>query len=773
VNPPHSLRTKVFRTLLLVTAFIGVATASIVAVTIMRSSAAHLARVQRSIEEGITSKGRVLTENHALALRDLTLDNAFLDMQRLVDRATQEDEDVVYGLYVNAAHETLAFSRHGDDKALAHAPERNAWQILQIPKPDLLVKATRVQRTARLGEDLLEVSAPVLGDDHELLGTVRYGLSTRRMKEAHEQAIAEARAELTTSVLWVLSLVALVALFASFVSRMLAVRITKPVAELTAAARDLASGNRLVRVTIESGDELEQLGASFNHMVADLDASYRNLEELNCTLEQKVRERTQELARRNQDMRLVLDNVDEGLLTITADGTVAPERSRVVDHWFGPCAERKPFVEYISQTARGFGLEFELAWEQLADNVLPLELALEQMPRQLVAGSRSWRFRYLPILRDDRLEGLLVVVQEVTEELARQREEDEQSELLQGFKRLMLDRSGFGRFLREADRMVGELRSRALESDPVLFRRTLHTLKGNSASMGLVVLARLCHGLEQQLEDDGRVTDEALEELSTRWHTVTDHIQSFAGGSLQRTIEVSESDYVALVSRISTGIELEEVQRELLTWQLEPVTRPLQRLADQAKALARQLDKGEIEVAIQGNGVRLDPDAFGPLFSVLVHLIRNAVDHGLESPAEREALKKPHRGTVILKAEATEDTLVFEISDDGRGIDWNTVAKKAKSLGLPHATPQDLTEALYCDGFSTKADPTIVSGRGVGLGAVRSRVLAMDGSLEVRSVRGVGTSWILRLPWAPPGAAKERAWKVTANGRLRSLIPSA
>jgi chemotaxis protein histidine kinase CheA len=219
----------------------------------------------------------------------------------------------------------------------------------------------------------------------------------------------------------------------------------------------------------------------------------------------------------------------------------------------------------------------------------------------------------------------------------------------------------------------------------------LHTLKGNSASMGLVVLARLCHGLEQQLEDDGRVTDEALEELSTRWHTVTDHIQSFAGGSLQRTIEVSESDYVALVSRISTGIELEEVQRELLTWQLEPVTRPLQRLADQAKALARQLDKGEIEVAIQGNGVRLDPDAFGPLFSVLVHLIRNAVDHGLESPAEREALKKPHhRGTVILKAEATEDTLVFEISDDGRGIDWNTPwprRRRAWGFPMPHPGP--------------------------------------------------------------------------------------
>src|SRR5689334_312132 len=109
--PRKSLRSKFIQTLLLVAGTIGIATAVVVSVMTARASSAHLRAVEQYIEDGIGSKGKVLTENHALALRGLTLDNAFGDMQQLVARAVKEDKDLVYGVYIGADRQTLALAR--------------------------------------------------------------------------------------------------------------------------------------------------------------------------------------------------------------------------------------------------------------------------------------------------------------------------------------------------------------------------------------------------------------------------------------------------------------------------------------------------------------------------------------------------------------------------------------------------------------------------------------------------------------------------------------
>jgi len=768
VKKLQSLRGKFVKTVLLVAGFIGIATLGIVVFTSAQASSEHLARVQKYISEGITSKGRVLTENHARALRGLTLDNAFLDMQRLVERAVHEDTDLVYGLYVNSDKETLALSRRGDAVGGDKTPEKESWRALQLADAELLVKAPSVRQVTRLGQELVEVAVPVFGEDNELVGTIRYGLSTRRMQDAMSQAKVEAKARLVRSVSLVASLITVASVLGLLLSRMQAVRITRPVANLTHAAQDLASGNRAVRVDVDSGDEIELLGASFNRMVEELDSSYRELEKMNRTLEHKVEERTVELANKNRDMRLVLDNVDQGFITLSVDGFMAQERSRVVDLWFGGCDQRMRFADYLSQVSRGFALSFELGWDQVIEDVLPLEMALYQLPQQLENAGRTWSFRYLPFSRAGKLDGVLVVIAEITERLAKEREEAEQGELMQGFKRLMLDRSGFNSFLRDANQMVDAICTRRLESDSIVHKRTLHTLKGNAASMGLTVVARICHGLEDELGEEGAISEATLAELSTRWQAISEHIASFTGNSSQRVIEIPEAEYTALVSRLSKETAQTDVLHQVLSWQLEPVSKPLRRLADQAQALARRLDKGEVRVEIQGNGVRLDPEAYGSFFSELVHVVRNAVDHGLESPDEREARSKPRCGTLVLKAQVSGNALTFEIGDDGRGIDWDAVARKAGDLGLPNKTPQDLLQALCRDGVSTRESVSETSGRGVGMAAFKHQVELLGGRLEVRSSRGVGTSWIIRLPWTQPGAPKPRR-----NGRGDSLAPSS
>src|SRR5215213_7564725 len=109
-----SLRGKFVRLLLIVSSLMAVATTGIVVLMSAQASSEHFAAVQGHIQDGIISKGKVLTQNHALALRSLAIDNAFLDMQRLVERAVKDDQDLVYGVFVNSEHATLAKSRRGD-----------------------------------------------------------------------------------------------------------------------------------------------------------------------------------------------------------------------------------------------------------------------------------------------------------------------------------------------------------------------------------------------------------------------------------------------------------------------------------------------------------------------------------------------------------------------------------------------------------------------------------------------------------------------------------
>lgn len=743
-----SLRNKFVRTMLFVSSITGVAILGIVVMMSAQTSGEHLKAVQSHIQEGITSKGWVLTQNHARALRGLTLDNAFLDMQRLVERAVTEDRDVVYGVYVNSDRATLAYSDGSTSASADAAPAQDAWKKLGISEQEVLVKSELTRREQRLGREVLEVAVPVTDEEGTLLGTILYGLSTDRVHDALRSAQAESDARLRRSLLLIGSLVGIATTIGMLLSRIQAGRITKPLGQLTQAAKDLAGGNREVRVRIDSGDELELLGSSFNRMVEELDASYGQLEQMNRTLEHKVEERTAELARKNRDMRLVLDNVDQGFITLSADGTMARERSQVVSRWFGECEEPRKFWEYMGLASRSFGLEFQLGWEQLMEGFLPLELCLDQLPQRLNEGGRTWSLRYLPFHREGELEGVLVVIAEITEKLAREREEAEQQELMQGFKRLMLDRSGFASFLQDASSMVDAICNRRMEQDPVLLKRTLHTLKGNAALMGLTVVARICHGLEDQLIERETLTESALEELRSRWNIITEHVANFVGTRNVRVIEVPESEYSCLVSMLSENSRQTDVLHQLLSWQLEPVSRPFTRLGEQAKALARRLGKCEVDVTIQDNNVRIDPNEFAALFSELSHVIRNSVDHGFEPTTEREAAGKNPRGTLLLRAQQSSGQLTFEIADDGRGIDWAAIAEKAKQRGLPAQTSADLLAALCTDGITTKEVATDTSGRGVGMAALKQRIEALRGRLEVRSVRGVGTTWILQFPMA-------------------------
>jgi two-component system chemotaxis sensor kinase CheA len=163
--------------------------------------------------------------------------------------------------------------------------------------------------------------------------------------------------------------------------------------------------------------------------------------------------------------------------------------------------------------------------------------------------------------------------------------------------------------------------------------------------------------------------------------------------------------------------------------------------------LASKLGKGPIDVALEvDDGLRLPGEHWGRFWTSFVHAIRNAIDHGLEAPHERRAAGKHERARLTLRARRHGDELAIEIDDNGRGIDWAKVAARARTHGLPDATRDDLVEALFHDGFTTRDTATEVSGRGVGLSALRHECVSSGGYVSITSRDGAGTTLGFRWP---------------------------
>jgi two-component system chemotaxis sensor kinase CheA len=737
-----SLRSKLIRTMIGTLSVVAAAVLATVAALHVWTVRDTLSLVEAKIRESIVRKGQGLVSNHAQALRGLVADNAFSDVRRLVDGALREDAELVYGVFVGADGQAWAYS---SPTTQAGGVGPQAWTELGIDPSVGLAGNAHNEHRQLFGRDVFEFSAPVKGDDGAVMGAVLYGVSGEPLERALAKARADSRRSLLTAVIVLVALALGTMVFASVLVRNAAGRITQPLAELTKAASAIASGDREMRVSIKSRDELEALGDAFNQMVVDLNESYARLEGLNRTLEQRVEERTRELAHRNQELRLVLDTINEGLLGVTADGMLTPERSAMIDRWFGPASGKGTFVEYMTTIDRTFAEAFELGYEALREGVLPVEVCLAQLPARLRHDGRQFAVSYLPLGMGGPQDGLLVVINDITEQLKAAQQDVEQREQLAAFQGFSRDRSGFITFFDEASQIVQDVASGSL--DLITQKRLVHTLKGNASLSGLNSIAQLCHEIEDELEENRSVqVTPLIHALRNRWQSLTESLRSFFGDRGRDIVELSAIEVERLCTELGRGLPVEKVVHRLAGLRFESVDKPLARLASHARALSQRLGKGDPFTEIDGHGLRLDPTRWSPLWSEMVHVVRNAVDHGFETAEERTVAGKSVRPRLRLAARTTDQELVIEIEDDGRGIDWHAVQESAERQGIMAESERDLTAALFAPGVTSRDKITGTSGRGVGLAAVLARVQELKGRVNVNSRPGAGTSWKFCFP---------------------------
>lgn len=194
-----------------------------------------------------------------------------------------------------------------------------------------------------------------------------------------------------------------------------------------------------------------------------------------------------------------------------------------------------------------------------------------------------------------------------------------------------------------------------------------------------------------------------------------------------------------------------ELQDEIMRARLAPVSQVFDRFPRLVRDAARALGK-KVDFVIEGKEIELDRSMLDEIGDPLVHLLRNALDHGIENPAERRAHGKPETGTLRLSASRERSRIIIRVEDDGRGIQRDRVLAKAVQAGLvardeaAGLPDEEVYRLLTRPGFSTAETVTDVSGRGVGLDVVATRVRALGGMLEIWSEPGRGTSMTLQLP---------------------------
>lgn len=485
-------------------------------------------------------------------------------------------------------------------------------------------------------------------------------------------------------------------------------------------------------LSVSAGMRVGQSVVALRSQNEDLAELSAKLSAANTNLEAIVAERTASL-------QMILDNTGEGVLSVGLDGVLLPEQSKTVTKWCGKAHEGAKLWDYLGAEDEEFASNLEIAFEQIASQVFPFEVAAGQAPEKFTLHGRCFSLGFREILESGHTTKVLVLIRDITRQLESERIETEARELHKLIGNLLKDQSGFHQHLEESAGLIASIMEC---KDSLVSKRLLHTVKGNTAILGFQRIADWIHELESRLAEEKRLPSETeLQSLEKLWTDSLSQISDYLIADLRDVVELQPSQIDELLELVSENELADQIHQLVEYWNFESIAVHLNRLAKNSVKIAERVGK-ELRVVVEDHGVRLPYSCLKNVWPSLIHVIRNAVDHGLESPSERIAASKPIVGTIKLSASTDGDLLKITISDDGQGINWDGVRQRAMSFGLEHHSQERLVDALFHDGLSTSEMVTELSGRGVGLSAVRQACSQVNGTIAVESSQLAGTAFI-------------------------------
>lgn len=555
-------------------------------------------------------------------------------------------------------------------------------------------------------------------------------------------------------------------------------QVTKPINCLVEATKWVAEGDFSKRVRIRSNDEFKVLGKSFNFMsseieniILQLEQANEQLEDYNKNLERMVEERTAELKKANDFIATMINSLDQGLLVFDKELNVADIHTKACEDLFGQELHGKRYPELLKMSEKeSDGL---LKWANIVfEEKIPFSSASGLGPQKFVEGEtpedenfKHIALEYHPMKGEEGIENIVAVATDKTDEVRAIEAFKEKEAFVEMIMKLIHSKKQFYSFLDDVNEILGNLKKELSLDNPHPNNLLInyHSLNGGFGTYSVFTLQKMARACEQYIVDN-RDTESGLDLQKLRvdydnfmkeYDTFLKELENIFGEK-RDIVEIDKNIimYFSEVLEKKTDTQTALLFKEY--FEKEAVEEHFEGYKDLVHTLSVKLEKPISPLKIKNGDVRVPPEKTKEFFNSLVHLFRNCVDHGIESPDVRKERQKPEQGKIIVafdkkRSGRGEETLIVKVQDDGGGIDPNKIREKWRSLHPEDNSIDDLKDEeviykIFDPTFSTAEEVTEVSGRGVGMSAIKEVIDKNGGTLEVLSQVGKGSVFRFRLP---------------------------
>ena len=713
------------------------------------------AREVKSVTEGVVPS-TIQSVELAGQLKDIQI--ATLSMVAAPDKETAQ-----------RAHEELSARKAGLQKALQTQREQadSAAQrgLIQEAQASLDNYFAAIDDTARFklagqqeaAEAIMAATVDqYLREQGQMLEAVQ--VEKRRSKDQAIEALNQNLTD-TSATLAVVTVVSVLGL--AFIGYLLHRQIVHPIGEMEAKMTAIATSQDFtLRVPVTRQDEIGRSLMAFNTMV------------------EKIQQSSELVRQKSADIQAMLHYIPQGILTLQPGGRIHPEFSEHLATLLGTrdiAGQRVADVVFA-----GAGLGADATDQALAaidacigEDAMNFDFNAHLLPREITrpqagGGTRTWELGWSPITdAHGTIERLMLCIRDVTElrQLAHAARAQQQELAIIGEilgmapEKFQAFVAGSTAYLQANERLIRQAGEDAGARPAALAElfRNMHTIKGNARTYGLQQLTDVVHAAEQrydQLRQDpaGWATDAleadlaAVRDMLGIYQAVNEAKLRGRGAPAAPGLAAPREQVEALAQTLcgaARGTDLAALQaaaaqagHTLQRWCGVRLSDALDGALASLPSLAAQLGKEAPTVQVNDGDLMVRHPIADMLRDVFTHLLRNAMDHGIEAAPERVREGKPSAGRIDIDLALHGERLQLRMADDGRGLDLQRIRAKAQEAGLlaPHDQPEDeaLAQLVFEPGFSTAASVTTVSGRGVGMDAVKAFLAAHGGSVALR-----------------------------------------
>lgn len=516
--------------------------------------------------------------------------------------------------------------------------------------------------------------------------------------------------------------------------------------------------------------------------ILQLQEAQKKLEDYSKNLEKMVEDRTQEVKRANLMLSAIMNSLGQGFFVFDREGKCLNFYTKACESILEGTPSQKLVWDVLKVAAKD--LETFQMWVQaIYGEQLPFDTLKELGPLYFShSQNRHIVLDYFP-LRDEheKISNVVVVATDQTSEHLANQALEKEKKYVQMVTKLVTSKKQFSQFLTGVQATVSELKKEVLSKtnsiDHETVFRALHTLEGEAGSCSAVEIWESSRAAQELIEPLKRGQAVDLSELRKQLISAIDNIDSSyvkfcqnnqelflaIGMGSENKIEISYDEVSNMLRRFEVENVAQKIRDEIESLLLrEPIEIAFRHFKDVVRQVASKLSKKIAPLEFFGMNTKIFLSNYNDLFATLIHVYRNAVDHGIEPSEERQMRGKPAEGWISTSVQTFEDNGVWlriKISDDGGGISVDNLRKILMDLSLPKSSSVNLNpegmsdyeilQTVFSSGLSTKSALGEFSGRGIGLNAVKVEVEKLGGRVWVESEMGKGTDLIIEVPDLP------------------------